>query len=59
MSSEWFNDDQVGYMRDMAAKPKEEKCACGWYVKEECPESKGERCYKADNRRHDDRKPQQ
>jgi hypothetical protein len=50
--SEWFNDDQVAYMRDMAAKPKDEKCACGWYVKAECPEAKGERCYKAENARH-------
>lgn len=50
-ASEWFNDDQVSYMRDMSAKPKEERCPCGWYVKAECPEATGQKCYKADNAR--------
>ncbi len=42
----------AAYMRDMSAKPRDERCACGWYVKADCPEAKGERCYKADNARH-------
>lgn len=40
-SQDWigimFNDDQVGYMRDIAAKPLAEKCWCAWFKLGECP----------------------
>lgn len=46
MGERMFNDEQVGYMRDLASMPRESKCACGWYVVGECqscPTEKGGR----------------
>ena len=32
----YFNDDQQSYMRDLATVPRDERCACGWYLLGEC-----------------------
>jgi hypothetical protein len=35
--SQWFNSDQVDYMRSLGEIPPESKCWCGWYSLGECP----------------------
>lgn len=33
----YFNDEQLGYMRDLAALAKEGRvCPCGWFTKDDC-----------------------
>lgn len=33
----YFNEEQLDYMRDLAAMAKEGKvCPCGWFTKDEC-----------------------
>lgn len=32
-----FNEDQIDYMRDLAAMPREKKCYCAWFCVGECP----------------------
>jgi hypothetical protein len=32
----YFNDEQLGYMRDLARIPTHKLCVCGWYRREEC-----------------------
>lgn len=39
MAEEMFNADQRAHMAHLASLPREAKCWCGWYVKEECPKT--------------------
>lgn len=32
-----FNDYQLEHMKDLAGIPRKERCQCGWYLKDECP----------------------
>lgn len=32
----YFNQHQQDYMADLAAMPADQKCACGWFRREEC-----------------------
>ena len=32
-----FNDDQLDYMRDMDARPRNAVCYCAWHPAGECP----------------------
>ncbi len=36
MADIMFNDEQLGYMRDLARIPHYRLCVCGWYRREEC-----------------------
>jgi hypothetical protein len=36
-----FNDDQIDYMKYLATVPAAEKCYCGWYMANGCPNCKG------------------
>ena len=36
-----FNDEQISYMKYLATVPPEQKCYCGWYMADECPNCKG------------------
>jgi hypothetical protein len=31
-----FNEEQQDYMRYLASLPREARCPCGWYVREDC-----------------------
>ena len=33
---EMFNEDQRDYMAYLARLPREKRCECGWYLKDEC-----------------------
>lgn len=37
VESGYFNNYQLEYMAELAKLAPEQKCACGWYKKEECP----------------------
>jgi len=32
----YFNEDQEDYMAYLARIPREQRCQCGWYLKDEC-----------------------
>ena len=32
----YFNSEQQEHMRELAAIPRDKKCKCGWYMKNDC-----------------------
>ena len=32
----YFNEDQQDYMKSIFSIPREKRCQCGWYLKDEC-----------------------
>ena len=47
-----LNEDQHARVVYLNGIPRESRCACGWELMEQCPETNGRDCFRADNARY-------